>query len=297
MKEKEFKGVYAVTVTPFKRDTVEVDYSALEKLIEYLIAQGVHGLVANGSTGEFASLEDEERKQVAEEYVQIVNGRVPVIVGASDNSTARTVLFSQQAEEIGADGLMIVHPYYCMPGEEELYHHYKAVAAATSLPIMIYNNPWTSGVDASPQLLARMTDFPNVKYIKEASAKVQRVHEIIRESQGKLSVFCGWDDIAFESFLLGASGWVAGSANLMPRENVELYDLIAQGEIKKAKSLYYQILPLLSLLENGGKFVQYIKAGLNYIGIEAGIPRAPLLEINAQDQKTLQDCMEKCKSS
>jgi len=286
----KWRGVYAVMLTPFRADE-SLDEVALRKHTDFLIDEGVHGIIATGSTGEFASLSDEERKRVVDITVDQARGRVPVLVGSAANSTQHTIVYSQYAEQAGADGLMIVAPYYCHPNERELYEHYKAVAKSVHIPIMIYNNPVTSGVDMKPELLARLAEVDNISYVKEATDDIRRVGQIQRLCGDKMTVFVGCDNVMFECWLMGAEGWVSGSANIIPKQCVEVYELTAKGEIDQARELYYRMLPLGDMLELEGLFVQYLKAGSELLGRPLGKPRRPLLPPLKEDLRRLKEAL------
>jgi len=287
---EKFRGVQAVMLTPFKDDE-SVDEAALREHTRWLVEQGVHGVICNGSTGEAASLCDEERQLVLEAVIEETKGRIPVLAGTGANSTAHTIKYSQAAERAGADGLMIVHPYYCLPNERELYAHYVAVADAVGIPIMIYNNPYTTGVDMKPPLLARLSEIDNILYVKDASADSKRVGEIKLACGDRLGIFQGCDNIPWESLLLGADGWVSGASNIVPRRCVELYDLCVKGEIATARALYYRFLPLGHMLDSEGLFVQYLKAGSEMLGRPLGKARLPMLVPPEEDLLRLHDAL------
>ena len=214
MAEKWF-GVFAVVCTPFTENE-ELDEATLRRHISFLLDAGVHGIVPTGSTSEFASLSEAERKRIVDITIAEVKGRVPVVVGAAAVSTRDTIMYSRYAEKAGADGVMIVPPYYCHPTEREMYHHYKDVADTIHLPIMLYNNPWTSGVDMQPCLVERLSEIENVAYIKESSGDMRRVSEIMRLCGGRMTVFCGTDNLTLEMFAVGVQGWVAAPAHAIP---------------------------------------------------------------------------------
>jgi len=290
----KWHGVYAVILTPFTEDE-KLDEEALRKHIRFLLDEGkVHGLIPTGSTGEFASLSQEERKRVVEITIDEANGEVPVVVGSAANSTAETIMWSKHAEEAGANGLQIVPPYYCLPDDREIYEHFKAVAESVGIPIMVYNNPATSGVDVKPELLARLAEIDNICYVKEASDDIKRVGAIKRLCGDKITIFCGCDNVMFESFLMGAEGWVSGSANIIPQQCVKLYELtVEKEELDKARELYYRMLPLGDMLELEGKFVQYLKAASEMLGRPLGPPRRPLLPPLEEDRRRLKEALDK----
>lgn len=285
---RQFKGVMPPIITPMKSN-YEIDQESLKRLVDFCIEGGVHGIIPAGSTGEFARLSVEERKKLTEMTIDAANGRVPVIVGTASPYTDLTIMLSKHAQDAGAEGLLIVAPYYGKPTNEELYEHFKAIAEAVDIPIFIYNNPWTTGVDITPPLLARLAQIDNIQYVKEASGDTKRVSQIVRLTNGKMTVFIGMDDNMFEAFLLGAKGWVCGLANFVPRECVQLYHLcVEKDDFRSARRLYWQMIPLGELAETSGKFVQYIKAGVELVGMKAGPVRRPLLPINQEERQLLE---------
>jgi 4-hydroxy-tetrahydrodipicolinate synthase len=280
-------GVYAVVCTPFTEND-EVDEGTLRRHLRFLLDAGVHGVIPTGSTSEFAALSEAERKRVADITMDEVRGRVPVVVGTAAVSTRDTIMYSQYAENVGADGVMIVPPYYCHPTERELYQHYRAVAESIHLPIMLYNNPWTSGIDMQPALVAHLAEIENVAYVKESSGDMRRVSEITRLCGDRLTVFCGADNLALERFAVGVQGWVAAPANAIPRQCVQLYELAAvKKDLGKARELYLKMLPYFTALESG-QFVQYVKASLEILGKPIGAPRKPLLRPAEEDYRKLE---------
>ena len=197
------QGTFTVMVTPFSEDGRHVDEDAIRRFVEWQIHHGVHGLIPVASTGEFLSLSDAERRRVAELVVKQVDGRIPVLVGAGAENTWDVVRYSREAEDLGADGVLIIPPFYSTPTDDELYEHYAAVGAAISIPIMLYNNPATSNVDMLPPLVARLSEIDNVSYIKESTMDATRVRDILRLSDGRMAVFGGI--MGYESFMNGAT--------------------------------------------------------------------------------------------
>jgi 4-hydroxy-tetrahydrodipicolinate synthase len=276
---QQFRGTYTVLVTPFTSDGGAVDVAALKRLVEYQIREGVHGLVPLGSTGEFLSLTREERQQVIETVVGTAAGRVPVLVGTGAEYTPHAVEYSREAEAMGADGLMIIPPFYSVPTEEELYVHYKAVADRTSIPIMIYNNPNAANVDMLPQTVARLSEIEAVQYIKESTLDVTRVRDIIRLCGDRLTVFAGV--LGYESFFLGAQGWVAVCSNVAPHISAELFNACAdRNDPIEARAIHQRMVDLLWWV-GGPRYVAGTKASLGMIGLDCGPPRPPRLPLPA----------------
>ena len=261
--------------------------------MDFWIEGGVHGLIPAGSTGEFARLSVEECKRVFDIVIDETNGRVPVLAGTAAPGTREVIELSRYAEDAGADGLQIVAPFYGRFTEEELYVHFEKVAESVNIPIMVYNNPLKSGNDIKPELLAKLSDIDIIRYVKESSGDVSRIHEIIRLTEGKLTVFIGKDNNMFEAFCLGAKGWVAGIACIIPKLCSELYDLsVEKMELIKAKELYYKILPLGALVESS-KSVQYTKKGCEMINLPAGPPRPPFLPLEKHEEEILKETLKK----
>lgn len=285
----EFQGVFPAMVTPMTADQ-QVDHPNLAKFVDYLIEGGVHGVIPLGSTGEYYALSAGEREAAVKTTLEAVGRRVPVLVGANAAATREVIGYSQQAEQMGAAGVLLAAPYYSLPTPDELFEHFRAVSQSIGIPIMLYNYPGRTGVDMTPDLIERLAELDRVQYVKESSGDVTRVSEIIRRCGEKITVFCGCDTLALESFLLGATGWVGGVANVLPRAHVELFELaVRKQDFPAARKLYYQMLPALSMIEGGGKYTQYVKAGCQIIGHPVGPPRQPLLPAGTQEVAKLKE--------
>jgi 4-hydroxy-tetrahydrodipicolinate synthase len=233
---KSFRGSYTVSVTPFTEDGAGIDIDAQRRFIDWQIASGVPGIIVLGSTGEFLAVSDDERRELVEATVQHAAGRMHVLVGTMNAHTPNAVRYSKEAEELGADGLMIIPPYYYTPTDDEIFEYYRHICEAVSLPIMLYNNPFTSNVDMSAKLVARLTAaFENIRYIKEASMDVARVFDIIEATEGTMNVFAG--ERVVESYLLGAVGYVNPFGNYIPYATSRWCDLLDQGRIEEAKRI------------------------------------------------------------
>ncbi|WP_164939965.1 4-hydroxy-tetrahydrodipicolinate synthase [Bradyrhizobium zhanjiangense] len=275
---RTFRGTYTVMITPFTA-AGEVDVAALRAFVDWQIAQGIHGLIPLGSTGEFLSMDDDEKALVAEVVIRQAAGRVPVLIGTGAEDTREVVRLSRRAEKLGADGVMIIPPFYSTPTDDELVHHYKTVAGAIALPIMVYNNPATANVDLKPQLVARIAEIDNCLYIKESTLEVTRVRDIIRLCGDKMTVFGGI--LGFESFVEGAQGWVAVASNVVPAEMARIFSLVADhGAIKEARELYLKYLQVIEFV-GGQAYVAGSKALLGHMGFAAGNPRPPRLPLPA----------------
>jgi 4-hydroxy-tetrahydrodipicolinate synthase len=220
--------------------------------------------------------------------VDQTNGRVPVLAGTAHETTRETIDYTNHAKEKGADGALILTPYYCKPDENEAYAHFKAVSDAVDIPIMLYNNPFTTGVDLPADLVARIGDLKNVQYVKESSGDIRRIRDILRMGQNNIEVFCGTEDLALESFVFGAVGWICVIANITPKWARQLYHLTGEKDIDQAKEVFNKMLPMLTFLEESGKYVQVIKAAMNKIGVcSAGPSRLPRLPLTAEEDQSL----------
>ncbi len=275
---KKYRGVFAVVCTPFD-EKGDLDEAALRRHLRYLVDQcGVHSIIPTGSTGEFAFLNEAERLRVMEITLDEINHKVPVYIGTAACSTRETVRYAQDAEKAGADGVMVVSPYYGSVSQNELYEHFSTLARSISIPIIVYNNPGTSGNDILPPLLARLAEFENIVAVKESSGVMQRVSEIMRLCGDKIEVLCGCDTLVLEMFQMGVEGWVAAPANVIGELCVQLYRVaVEQKDFEKARDLYFRVLPLMDLFESSGQYVQLAKAGLAMLGMSIGNPRKPLL--------------------
>jgi 4-hydroxy-tetrahydrodipicolinate synthase len=232
----DFRGSYTVSVTPFTARGAAIDLDAQRRFIDWQLECGVPGLIVLGSTGEFLAVDDAERTELVKATIDHVNGRVPVLVGTMNAHTPNAVRFSREAQELGADGLMIAPPYYYTPTEDEIFGYYRAICGAVELPIMLYNNPVTTNVDMPAALVARMTaELPNIRYLKEASLDVARVYDIVQATDGVMNVFAG--ERIVESFLLGAVGYVNPYGNYAPRASALIWDLLTSGRIDEAKEI------------------------------------------------------------
>jgi 4-hydroxy-tetrahydrodipicolinate synthase len=286
---KRFRGTYTVLVTPFTADGAAVDHDALRRLVEFQIAEGIHGVIPLGSTGEFLSVTPDERRAIVDTVVTSAARRVPVLIGTGGEWTRDVVAMSREAEAQGADGVMIIPPFYSVPTEEELYVHYKAVADAISIPIMVYNNPSTANVDMLPETVARISTIPNCSYIKESTLDVTRVRDIVRLCGERMTVFAGV--LGFESFWMGAEGWVAVCSNVAPRLSAELFNASRdRRDLDEATAIHRRLIPLLPWV-GGPRYVSGTKAAFEMMGMSMGPPRAPRLPLPEKDRPSLRKAL------
>ena len=283
--QKKWRGTYTVLVTPFTADGLAVDVPGLKRLVDWQIEQGIHGLIPLGSTGEFLSMTMAEQEMVMEVCIKQAAGRVPVLIGTGAEWTDEAVMKARLAESLGADGVMVIPPYYSTPTPDELFEHYRRIGEAVSFPIMIYNNPATANVDLTPEIVARLALIDNVRSIKESTLEVTRVRDIIELCGDKMTVFAGI--LGYESFWLGAQGWVAVCSNFLPRDSARLFELVADHKDQvNALALYRRMLPLVKMV-GGHRYVAASKVALGYMGLPVGIPRAPRLPLPDADTAEL----------
>ncbi|AHC24168.2 MULTISPECIES: dihydrodipicolinate synthase family protein [Mycobacteriaceae] len=280
-------GIIAYPITPFTADGSGVDAAALTALVDQLVNTGAHAIAPTGSTGESAYLTEDEFDTVIDVTVGAVAGRVPVIVGASDLTTANTVRRARYAQAAGADALMILPVSYWKLTEREIIAHYAAVAAAVDLPIMVYNNPATSGIDMSPELLVRMfNEIDNVTMVKESTGDLMRMRRIKELSGGELPFYNGSNPLVLDALTEGATGWCTAAPNLRPQPCLDLYDAVRAGDVDRARRIYDDLAPLLRFIVAGG-LPTTVKAGLELLGSNVGDPRAPLLPLDASGRAEL----------
>ena len=280
---KEFRGSYTVTITPFTEDGKKIDLAAWRRFVDWQIKLGVPGIIILGTTGEFLTISDDERRMFVEATVKHVAGRMHVLVGTMNAYTPNAVRYSREAEELGADGLMIIPPYYYTPTDDEIFAYYKAICDKVSIPIMLYNNPFTSNVDMSAKFVGRLTRaFEQIRYIKEASQDTARVYDVIEETKGVMNVFAG--ERIVESYLLGAVGYVNPYGNYIPRASYRICDFITEGRIEDAKKIERLINKMQTVINEGHPTYGhqcYSKALAAVAGYPVGDVRPPLTTFKA----------------
>lgn len=275
----KFKGIIAYPITPFTADE-RIDGIALKKSIDRLIAHGVHAIAPLGSTGESAYLSDAEWDETADISIRQVEKRVPVVVGISDLTTRNAVRRAQFAERAGADAVMVLPISYWKLSEQEIFKHYATIAKSIGIPIMVYNNPATSGVDMKPGFISSLVkDIDNVTMVKESSGDIQRMHQLYSLSGGEIPFYNGSNPLALEAFGAGAVGWCTAAPNLIPELTRRLYEATQKGDLVLARELFYRQLPVLDFILKGG-LPTTVKGGLKLQGFAVGEPRMPLLPLS-----------------
>jgi 4-hydroxy-tetrahydrodipicolinate synthase len=288
MSTPNIHGIIGYTITPFSTDGQGLDLDALGRSIDRLIDSGVHAIAPLGSTGEGAYLSDAEWDQVSEFSIARVAGRVPTVVSVSDLTTAKAVRRARFAQAKGADVVMVLPASYWKLSEAEILAHYQAIGASIDLPIMLYNNPATSGIDMSVELILRIFNaVDNVTMVKESTGDIQRMHKLQLLGEGQVPFYNGCNPLALEAFAAGAKGWCTAAPNLIPQLNLDLYAAVLANDLSKARALFYRQLPLLDFILKGG-LPATIKAGLRSLGLEVGDPRLPVFPLDDARNKQLQ---------
>jgi len=288
----QFHGIIGYTITPLSADGQQLDLPALGQSIDRLIAGGSHAIAPLGSTGEGAYLSDSEWQQVAQYSLERIAKRVPSIVSVSDLTTAGAVRRARFAQQHGADAVMVLPAAYWKLSEAEILQHYRAIGAAIDIPIMLYNNPATSGTDMPVELILRIVrEVDNVTMVKESTGDIQRMHKLQLLGEGQVPFYNGCNPLALEAFVAGATGWCTAAANLIPELNLRLYQAVQAGELEQAKALFYRQLPLLDFILKGG-LPATIKAGLEMTGLPVGEPRRPVFGLDAQGREQLKALLD-----
>lgn len=280
-----WQGVFPAVTTQLKRDQ-SLDLDATARHVEALIDSGMAGLIMLGSLGENQALEPEEKRRVIEATVEQVKGRVPVLSGVAECSTAAACRYVRDCEQLGADGLMLMPAMIYRGDARETLAHFRTVAQATGLPIMIYNNPISYGNDITPDMFARLAEVKNFVALKESSGNPRRITDLHNTVGGRYAIFTGVDDLVLESAILGLDGWVAGAGIAFPRENQYFWELTRRGQWDQARELYRWFTPLLHL-DTHVKFVQYIKLAVQECGLGAEWVRAPRRPLAGAERKQI----------
>lgn len=284
-----FTGSLVAIVTPFRNG--KVDERALAELIEWQIAKGTNGIVPCGTTGESATLSHEEHNRVIELTVEVVNRRVPVIAGTGSNSTAEAIALTKRAKHAGVDGALLITPYYNKPTQEGLYRHYKAVAEAVDLPLVLYNIPGRTGVNMMPSTIARLSAIKTIVGVKEGSGSVQQASDVVQMCGDRLTVLAGDDSLTLPMMAVGGKGVITVTANIVPTEMAHLVKAFAAGKIEEARKIHFQLSPLFAVLfyETNPIPVKEALGMMGKIDPELRLPLCPM----AQDTREKLVCVLK----
>ena len=283
-----FSGCMVALVTPFKDN--KVDWESVESLVEFHIENGIHGIVPCGTTGESATLTHKEHNEVVEAVVKFVKKRVAVIAGTGSNSTQEAIEFTRSAEQAGADGALMISPYYNRPTQEGIYQHYKKVASEVHIPLIIYNIPSRTGSKIEPETLARLAEVKNIAGVKEATGSVDQAMEVLRLCGDGLEVYSGEDSLTFSLMALGGKGVISTVANVAPREMSQLTRACFEGDWEKGRKIQFQLIPLIRSL-----FIETnpipVKTALAVMGKCGGELRLPMTPMGEQNVKKLKKAM------
>ena len=286
-----FKGSGVALATPMKEDGA-INYDVLEEVIEAQIKGGTDALIVCGTSGEAPTLDDDEHLEAIKVAVEVTKGRIPVIAGTGSNNTAHAVMMSEESEKLGADGLLLVTPYYNKATQDGLYVHYRTIAAATKLPCIVYNVPSRTGTNILPETMARLAkDQENIAAIKEASGNISQVAKLASLLDGAADIYSGNDDQIVPICSLGGIGVISVLANVAPKETHDIVMWYLEGKVKEAMQLQLKALPLVEQL-----FIEVnpipVKAALNMQGFAVGSPRLPLTEMTDAHKETLRKAMQ-----
>ncbi|AIM15205.1 4-hydroxy-tetrahydrodipicolinate synthase [Neobacillus sp.] len=281
-----FGQVITAMVTPFDENG-EINYEVTRNLVNYLIANGSDGLVVAGTTGESPTLTNDEKVSLFKFVVEVVNGRIPIIAGTGSNNTRASIQLTQQAEDAGVDGIMLVTPYYNKPSQEGLYQHFKAIAESTSLPVMLYNIPGRSVVNLSVDTIVRLSKIPNIVCIKEASGNLDAMADIISQTPDDFTLYSGDDGLTLPVLSIGGAGVVSVASHIIGNEMQEMIRRFKQGDVHGAGLRHRSLLPIMRSLFSAPSPAP-VKAALNMKGIHVGGLRLPLVPLNEEETLALQ---------
>jgi len=286
-----FEGVLPAVITPFQRNhAMDLDIDGLVSNIEFLIENGVHGIVPCGSTGESATLSFEEHEQVIEAAIRAVNGRVPVIAGTGSNNTAEAVRFTKAAKDLGADGVLVISPYYNKPNRSGLVKHY-TILADIDIPVIMYNVPGRTGQNLSPDLVIELAQHPNIVAIKEASGDISQISRIIEGTLDQdFTVISGDDNLTFPILALGGSGVISVAGNIEPARMVAMFEAFCEGDFETALDLHYELSPLFRSMFIDTNPIP-VKKAVELRGMAAGPVRLPLDELDAAKTAQLREVL------
>lgn len=278
-----WQGLYPAVTTQFKADE-SLDLPATQKEIEALLKAGVDGLIMLGTCGENCSLQPQEKRAVLQAAKEVAGGKVPVLSGVSEFTTASGMQYARDAEAIGIDGLMVLPGMVYKSDPRETLNHFSKIASASGLPVMIYNNPLVYGVDIRPEAFKEYGAVKNIVAIKESSDDVRRITDLHNEVGSRFKIFAGVDDLVLESSVLGVDGWISGLSDVFPDEAVALWKMCQAGRYEEARALYRWFTPLLHL-DTEIKLVQHIKLGQQIVGLGTETVRAPRLTLAGEERK------------
>ena len=280
----QFKGIYAVVTTPFKADG-SFDMEKSKKHLDWIISNGVQGVCLLGATGEYQSVTLEEHKAYVKEIIPHIKGRVSIMVGATRERADDVIELVNNVKACGADAAMILTSPYCHPSQDEIVENYRYIMEKTEFPIVIYNNPSSCGVSLESDTFHKLMRLPYTAVVKESSGSIQTLTDVLMDAPENVSVFCGCDNLAFESFADGACGWISMLANVAPKQCVELYEAVYEKkDLAAGWKIYQEILPALNVLETFPKPVQALKCVADHKTGNGGYSRRPRMELYDEER-------------
>lgn len=279
----KFQGIYTPVITPFNADG-SIDFSGWAQVLDNQIENGVHGIIVGGSTGEFYALSKAERLEQFKFANEHIAGRVPWIAGINEVRVSEVYDYARQAREAGASAMLVAAPPYSLPDSEELAAHIKRIDEAANLPIMLYNYPGRTGVEMNAEFLDQLADCKNLAAIKESSGELSRIHQLTLEYPN-IQLSAGAEDQVLEFFVWGAQSWVCACANIFPKACVAFYEsCVVEKDFAKGQQFMATLMPVMSLLEQSGKFIQCVKHGAHLQGLPTGPSQLPMLPLSAEMQ-------------
>ena len=288
----DFYGIYTPVITPHK-ENYAIDEEGFAQVIEHLISEGVHGIIIAGTTGEYYAQTMEERMRMLSLGVEIINGRVTSIGGTGAMRTEDSIALAKAAKQAGTDAILVATPPYSVPTGRENALHALAVERAVDMPVMLYNYPGRMAAEMDQEFLDRVGQSPNFKAIKESSGDINRLHLLAR-NYPHISLSCGMDDQALEFFAWGARSWVCAASNFAAKAHIALWQAcVVEGNFTKGRAIMTAMLPLMTVLEQGGKFIQAVKYGVERKGLPTGLPRLPLKPLNKEEKRELDQVIDR----
>jgi 4-hydroxy-tetrahydrodipicolinate synthase len=291
-----FDGIYTPVITPFGEDYA-IDYDAFGAMVDYLVDAGVHGIIVGGTTGEYYVESHAERVKLMEIAKERIDGRVPLVFGTGSVNPDESVTLAEAAAKVEVDAILVATPPYSLPTEREVALHALAVDRAANLPIMLYNYPDRMGTMMGEEFLDRVGRSANFMAIKESSGDINRLHLLARDYP-HIQLSCGMDDQALEFFAWGARSWVCAGSNFLPTEHIALYRAcVLEGDFNKGRRIMSAMMPLMRVLEQGGKFIQAVKHGVTLDGHFSGTTRKPLRGLNKDEKRSLEKVIRTLKTT
>jgi 4-hydroxy-tetrahydrodipicolinate synthase len=295
--EMNLEGIIVPIVTIFKNGAQSIDHDGIKNHADYLVSAGVHAIIANGTTGDFFSMNHEEKRKVAETVVKQVQGKVPALVGTTSLTTVECVELSKHAEGLGADGVMVAPPYYMPLTKDAILHHYEMVGKSIAIPILLYNNPLCTGQNLTPGMVAELSTIKNLNYVKEStgSMTVDNIQQMIWKTKHKVKFFCGEEHMAMQALSIGADGLVMGHANGIPEYFVQLFNLMQENKFKEARDMQHKVFPLWNFTNQYHEYIynSTVKSVMKIRGLgDVTETRSPIIPLNKRQEKELEQVLQ-----